>query len=87
MTRCWRDEPTARPSFADVCDSIGQIVDTAEHLPLPGKSHSPVAPGTPGQQPSPTYSNCSFDADDSATAHLYKNCMTPSSPETSAIVD
>jgi len=92
MTQCWHDDPAARPSFSDICISIEHIVDTAEHLPLPGQSHSPGAAaasaGTPLDQPSPTYSNCTFDSDDDdIVAPLYRNCITSGSLATAAVVD
>jgi len=102
MTRCWHDDAATRPSFGDICVSIEQIVDAAEHLPLPGQSQSPVAP-LPGQshspvepvdQPSPTYSNFSFDSDEemeeeeeAAAAHLYRNCVNARCPEMPVVVD
>jgi len=92
MTRCWHDDPSSRPSFGDICVSIEQIVDAAEHLPLPGQSHSPVAPAaavTPDDQPSPTYSNFDFDSqeEEKEATPLYRNCVTARSLETSAMVD
>ena len=96
MTECWRDDPGARPSFSDICMSIEHIVDTAEHLPLPVQSsHTPVHTHTPGaactalDQPSPSYSNCTFDSvddDDDGVAPLYRNCVISRSPGTSAVM-
>jgi len=84
MTSCWRDEPSARPSFSDICISIENIVDTAEHLPLPGQSYTPEAGG---DQPSPTYSNTSFTSDeDDDSVPLYKNCVLPRGLEAAAEV-
>jgi len=97
MTRCWHDDATTRPSFSDICGSIEQIVDSAEHLPLSDQSqHSPSSPDqshaaarvTP--QPSPTYSNFSFESDEEEEEEedatpLYKNCEITTDPQTSAM--
>jgi len=96
MTRCWHDDATTRPSFSDICVSIEQIVDSAEHLPLSDQSqHSPRSPDqshaaarvTP--QPSPTYSNFSFESDEEEEEEdatpLYKNCEITTDPQTSAM--
>jgi len=77
MTRCWHDDPAARPSFGDICVSVEQIVDAAcehvtladqsqhAHLPTPGQSRAGTSPVAPvGDRPSPTYSNFTFDSDD-----------------------
>jgi len=107
MTRCWHDDPAARPSFSDICISIEHIVDTAEHLPLPVQSHTPGAPlghqsstgylpspsqshtpVSPLDQPSPTYSNCTFDSDEEDdVTPLYRNCMNAGSPDLSTMVE
>jgi len=91
MTSCWHTDPAARPSFSDICISIEHIVDTAEHLPLPGQTPPPAAAasaGPPLDQPSPSYSNYTVDSyDDDDAAPLYRNWTTPRSPETSAVVD
>lgn len=92
MTQCWLDDPAARPSFSDICINIDHIVVTAEHLPLPGQSHSPeqhaaAAAGPPPDQPSPSYSNCTFDSDDDDGAPLYRNSMNSSSLLGNSAVD
>ena len=94
MTQCWLDDPAVRPSFSDICINIDQIIATAEHLPLPGQSsppeqqHAAAVAGTPPNQPSPTYSNCTFDSDDDdAGAPLYRNCMNSSSLLGTSAVD
>ena len=92
MTRCWLDDPADRPTFTDTCVGIERIVDAAEHLPLPGQS-PPGTPdgGAPGAtsagQPSPTYSNYTFDGDDDDVAPLYRNCVSERVPETVAALD
>jgi len=86
MTRCWHDNPSARPSFSDISASIEHIVNAAEHLQLPGHSDIPVQEGAGtrlADQPSPSYSNCTFDNDDDDDAPLYRNCLNTESPEMS----
>jgi len=88
MTDCWHDDPAARPSFSDICASIEHIVDTAEHLPLPGQSQTETGLPTAVDQPSPTYSNYTFDSDDDNDAlPLYRNCMSARTTETSGVLD
>jgi len=91
MTRCWCEEPSARPTFSDVCVSIEHIVDAAEHLPLPGPSDladlpaGPAHLALPGQCQSASPGTASYcndtavnsddDDDDDVAAPLYRNCV------------